>query len=216
MDEAVKTAIEELRGYRDQHYEIAEYTSGLDAGAHYAMDFLTVAVLNRSLTLIRGFCDLVESRNFLVAVPLIRLQLDSCLRFSAAWYAPNLNEVANKILGGARIKDLRDRDGNKMHDSYLMKKLAVKYPWVSDVYENTSGYIHLSDRHIFNALHIADKEERIVLLKVGEEDAFVPQEAYLDAIEGFKAITVVLLGLVKAYGRLKRQSREPRVDKQQV
>ncbi len=212
MDEAVAIAIEELRGFRDRHYETAEYASGANSGAGYMMDFLAVAVLNRSLALTRGFCDLITSRNFLAAAPLIRLQLDSCLRFSAAWYASNPDEVARKIFNGARVRDLRDRDGNKMHDGYLVDKLADEHPWIKDIYENTSGYIHLSDRHIFNAMRAGDEVDRIVWVKVGEEDAFVPQWAYLEAIEAFKEITVVLLGLVTAWGGIKRQYAQVQTD----
>lgn len=139
------TALKKLRGHRYLHYELAEHASGSKSGAGYPIDFLAVAVLNRSLALIRGFCDLIESRNFLAAVPLIRLQLDSCLRFSAAWYAPNPQEVAEKVLAGARIRDFPARDGDKvkMHDRYLVDQMAVKYPWVSEVYKNTSEYTPL-------------------------------------------------------------------------
>lgn len=198
-------ALESLRGCRDLHYKVAEYASGQSSNSLYTMDFLAVAVLNRSLALTRGFCDLIESQNFLAAVPLIRLQLDSCLRFSAALSTPNPNEVADKVLSGVSIRNLRDRDGDKMNDANLKRKLTEKYPWVSKVYENTSGFVHLSEKHIFNALHVENREARTVLLKVGEKDAFVPQWAYLEAVNAFKRITVTLLGLVKAWGKIKRQ-----------
>lgn len=51
-------------------------------------------------------------------------------------------------------------------------------------------------------------------LKVSEEDAFVPQEAYLEAIEGFEEITVILLGLVRAWGHIKRQHGRAQTDKE--
>jgi hypothetical protein len=205
MDEVAIKALEGLRESRDLHHEVAEYASGLESGAHYTMDFLVVAVLNRSMALTRGFCDLIESRNFLAAAPLVRLQLDSCLRFMAAMSASNPNEVADKVLAGTPISNLKDRAGNRMHDRYLKEKLAEKYPWVLDVYKHTSGFVHLSEKHIFNALHITDRKERTVLLKVGEEDAFVPQWAYLQAIRTFKEITEILLGLVMAWGHIKRE-----------
>ena len=217
MGEAVEKALKGLRETPRRHYEVAEYASGLQSGAHYPMDFLVVAVLNRSLALTRGFCDLIESRNFLAAAPLIRLQLDSCLRFWAALSVPNPNDVADEILKGTPVSHLKDRDGKKMNDGYLKKRLAEKYPWVSEVYEHTSGFIHLSEKHIFNALRVENREERTVLLKVGEEDAFVPEWAYLQAIRGFKEITLLLLGLVRAWGEIKRQhSGQPDPDQESV
>jgi hypothetical protein len=127
------------------------------------------------------------------------------MRFEAALSAPNPSAVAEKVLAGTPINTLKDRAGKRMTDSYLKKKLAERYPWVKEVYEHTSAFIHLSEKHIFNSLHIANEEERIVLLKVGDRDAFVPQWAYLQALRFFKEITAILLGLVTAWGHLKRQ-----------
>ena len=170
------------------------------------MDYLSIAVLNRSLALTRGFCDLIESGNFLAAAPLIRLQLDSCLRFFAAFSAPNPNEIAEEVLRGNHINKIKDRDGQPMSDANLKNKLAKKHPWILTVYENTSGFIHLSNKHIFNSLHVASEEDRTVLLKVGDRDAFVPNWAYIDAARAFKRITLMLLGLVRAWGEIKRQA----------
>jgi hypothetical protein len=54
-------------------------------GDLYGFDLLAVATLNPSMCLLRGFCDLIASENFIAAAPLLRMQLDNCLRFYAGW-----------------------------------------------------------------------------------------------------------------------------------
>jgi hypothetical protein len=55
----------------------------------YPLDLLAVAAMNRSLCLISGFRTLIASKNFISAAPLLRLQIDNCLRFFAAELAPS-------------------------------------------------------------------------------------------------------------------------------
>ncbi len=54
-----------------------------------------------------------------------------------------------KVFGGTPIKKIEDKGGKFMTDGYLAGKLNEKYPWVLNVYKKTSGYIHLSETHIF-------------------------------------------------------------------
>jgi hypothetical protein len=46
-------------------------------------DMYIIAAMKRSLCLLRGFADLVESRNYVAAAPLVRLQMDNALRVAA-------------------------------------------------------------------------------------------------------------------------------------
>ena len=118
MHEKVETALNELRAYRAKHFELGRYV--YESGSMYPLDLLATAALNRSLNLMNGFCDLIEARNFLAAAPLIRLQLDSCLRFSAAWLVDDPHNFADKVLHDKRVDRLRDRDGNELRDRYLV------------------------------------------------------------------------------------------------
>src|SRR5436309_1171588 len=51
--------------------------------ALYMFDLLAIAALNRSAGLCSGFRQLIRSRNFICAAPLIRLQIDNALRLYA-------------------------------------------------------------------------------------------------------------------------------------
>ena len=184
---------------RSAIYEAAKDFFNRGGAEQYLYDFLVIAVLNRSMSLIRGFCDLLRSENFAVAASLVRLHMDSALRFSARRFTDDLDSLGSKVLGGESIRDQKTRDGQRMSDRYLLTQLAAGYPWMEDVYRETSGFVHLSSKHIFQAMKATDKKTGAVDLKVSDRDAFVPEWAYLEAIEFFSKLTHVIVGEVRHY-----------------
>ena len=157
------------------------------------MDIFAIAVLNRSLCLTEAFCDLLEKKNFVVAASLLRLQLDNLVRFQAAWLVDKPNEFATLVLSGRKISDLKDRNGKFMKDFFLVGKLSEKYPRMKEVYKQTSGYIHLSEKHIFNALGKKEKDlKEPFTMKISSTDEFVTDKDYLEALAAFTAITGIL------------------------
>ncbi|TYZ08937.1 hypothetical protein FY528_12035 [Hymenobacter lutimineralis] len=154
----------------------------------FPLDILANAVLNRSLALINGFIVLAEADNYLAAIHLIRLHLDSFLRFAAAWQVDQPHEFALKVLDGEPIRQLKDRTGTKMTDAYLVGIFSKDYPWIKSVYDTTSGYIHLSDKHIYASTRI-EKEQRMMHFSIARKDRFLSLDLKVDAINGMIAIT---------------------------
>lgn len=200
MEERVRQAITQLRLLRDMYYESAKTILGVAPANFYHTDFFYIGVLNRSYCLLRGFCDLLDSENFVSAVPLVRLQLDCCLRAAAPGIVANPAVFASAVLGGTLVKDLKDRDGQKLTDKRLLDLLITDYPWIQDVYREASGFVHFSDKHIFNSLRIESEQERSVRLKVSDRDEFVPAWAYMEAIDAFGKLSMIFLDHIGAYG----------------
>jgi hypothetical protein len=200
MSDEVSAAIRSLRAYRDRHVELGRLM--YESGPLFPLDLLATAAMNRSLNLTMAFCTLIEVRSFLAAAPLIRLQLDSCLRLSAAWLVDDPHAFADKVLYGERVDKMKDSDGQFMRDNYLTNRLAEEYPWVAEVYKETSGYIHLSNKHIFNA-HRPGDEEGILEGRIAEGDSYVRDDLYLEAIAAFKAITDILFDYVHGWAYTK-------------
>ena len=69
-------------------------------GAIYPLDLLSNAVLHRSMSLISGFCAMIEAKNFICAAPLLRLQIDNLLRFYAAFVVSDPHEFAMEAVQG--------------------------------------------------------------------------------------------------------------------
>jgi len=167
-------------------------------GKFYPVDLLAQAVLNRSLNLVEGFVILAQQRNMICCGALLRLQLDNCLRFYAVYLVKDPHDFAMQVFGGKPIKKMKDKSGKPMTDAYLAEKLNEKFPWVLNVYKRTSGYIHLSETHIFNSFVEPATEGGTQRMGIGigsnyEGDEFI-EEAALAFIEATKVMFEYLIG----------------------
>jgi hypothetical protein len=208
MDETIQGTISELceEGH-NQHIDTGKLLLQSGTVYIYPIDYLAIPTLNRSLNLMHGFCDLIAAKNFIAAAPLIRLQLDNVLRLSAAWIVDDPMDFACKVVTGTPIKNLHDKENKKMTDHYLLQKVAVDEPWIANVYKHTSGYIHLSDKHVYHA--ISPEKDNQHNFKIAVGDAFVPDAVYVGAIEAFIDITSLLLAYIRGLGEWKRENHHP-------
>jgi hypothetical protein len=168
-------------------------------GALYPLDLLAIGALNRSAAQCAGFRNLVRSRNCICAASILRLQLDTALRFYAAFLVANPHTFASAVLKGTPVKRLKDKTGNPLHDTYLVSCLSKQYPWVAKVYQKTSGYIHLSEQHIFQAIESVEEQERVIKIKMSAEDKELPEQTYVEAVEAFCSATKVFHHYVEGW-----------------
>ncbi|MFC2090799.1 hypothetical protein ACFLT1_08480 [Bacteroidota bacterium] len=165
----------------------------------FSLDLLAIAALDRSLHLIFGFTNLIKADNFIAAAHLVRCHLDNLLRLSAAWLVDDPHDFAQKILDGKRVDELVDQKGHKLKDWYLRDKLNEEYPWVKNVYKETSGFIHLSDKHFFSTSRRKDDKSREVEFRISKTDNFVPESARIEAIKCMNEITNVLIKYIEGW-----------------
>lgn len=196
--------IDQIKSYQTPHLELCKELWEAYESKIYPLDFLANAVLKRSLSLIHGYCTLMEAKNFTCSTALLRLQLDNCLRFHAAWLVDNPHEFASKVLKGVPIKKQKDRKGKPMTDRYLVESLSAQYPWVKRVYEETSGFIHLSEKHIFMTFTDIDKESREIAFTISNIDDHVAESFYYESACAFCSVIEVLFEYL--YGWLKTKS----------
>jgi hypothetical protein len=169
------------------------------AGSLHAMDLFVSAVINRAIALSKGFALLANAKNYISAVPLIRLQVDNCLRFYASTLVSDYNDFFDKYLSGIHIRNIKDIDGNKMTDNYLARKLDKElFPGVLNLYQNTSGHVHLSNEHSFLQTEIIPDKEMSIRTKIGDIDFFKIDEKVDFAFNMFKA-TEFLLKMVQSW-----------------
>jgi len=152
-------------------------------GALYPLDLLTWAVGNRTASLVRGFRVLIESRNLAIAGATLRMQLDTYLRFMAAWYAPDPHEFAHAVLRGTRVSRLKDREGKKLTDNRLVEIASAENPWIASVYDLTSGFVHFSRSHVISVgREIKDNASGLGLELSGEDPTNATDESRREAI----------------------------------
>lgn len=80
-------------------------------GAFYPLDLLAIGALNRSAAQCVGFRLLVQARNFICAASILRLQLDTALRFYAAFLVAEPHVFASTVLKGIPVRKLKDSSG---------------------------------------------------------------------------------------------------------
>ena len=113
------------------------------------------SVLNRSMIINRGFLSLTKDNNYFCAIPLLRMQVDNCLRFFGIRLYDNPIDYIEKSMSGTKISSLKDKVTNhKLSDSYLAQQLNVHYTNVKNIYDDACKYVHLSEESLYNAMHI--------------------------------------------------------------
>ena len=206
ISEPVEKELKVLEKLNPDHLDVADYMLHADQGAVFTVDMMAQAVLHRSMCLIRGFCDAIRNENFLCAAPLVRLQLDSLLRFYALTIVKDPHKTAFAVLAGTPLKKQFDREGKKMTDRYLVEKLSVELPWVSSVYKETSGFIHLSDKHIHNTHGNIDNANRAVEVCRSGYDFALADKLRIESIKCMIEITKQMLRYVYSWAKTKAEA----------
>jgi hypothetical protein len=188
MHAELESRIERIEGMTDRHLSVAKQMFEADGKKMFSLDFLAAAVINRSLSLCAGFGCLVRADNYLCAASFVRMQLDSCLRFFAAYLVEDPHPFAASVLNAVPVRKMKDRRGEYMTDQYLVKTLATKYPWMPKVYDATSGFIHLSERHIASIIREVE-DDRSVSFMIDGTGKDVPLPFWVEMADGFLAAT---------------------------
>ena len=200
--ESLEASLARLESLDEVHVELGRQMFDGFGGALYGMDLLAAGALNRSRAHIAGFRQLLAAKNLICTGALLRLQLDTALRFHAAFLVEQPHDFARAVLSGRRVRDLKDRDGRKMTDAYLVKKLGQEFDWVPRVYQRTSGYVHLSATHLMSAMgptEGADESDRSITIKIAAEDKPLPSWIYIEAADAFRAATDIFLRYVRGW-----------------
>ena len=146
----------------------------------FVTDLFVLGGIKRALTLASGFRQLMESRNFTCAASLLRMQIDTAARLYALSYVGDMDLFVMKLLAGERFDRLKDASGMRLRDAYLVGKLAQSYPWVANVYAETSDFVHLSGRHFFTSVSNTDDAEWTLHIEISAADPKREDSAYFE------------------------------------
>jgi hypothetical protein len=174
--------------------------SKIEKGQLTKISHFIMSVTDRAISFNRAFLTLTNLNNYQTAICLIRLQIDNCLRLFAYSIANNSFEFYDNVLAGLHIRNLVDRENNKMTDEHLSTKLDQIFPGIKLLYKNTSGYIHFSKNHLFlnNKIEVISDEELKMKTKIGDIDRLEIYEQVDFAFNMFFA-SKCLLELITSY-----------------
>lgn len=178
----------------------------LTPSGFYTFDIFVNGLLNRSVNLLKGFITLIREKNFIAAAPLVRLHLDSLLRL----YAPqlidyNIDDFALKVIGGTAIRQLKDKDNQRMTDARLVEKISKheNFNWITKVYNTGNAYVNYSDQLIFASIKTKVMQERTINFTVGQHDEFIPLSEKHGAVHWMHEITDGLVFFIDSWVKQK-------------
>jgi len=209
-DDLLSRRLGELKALEDSLLDLALSCMKAYGGALYPMDLLANGASNRTIAQSTCFRRMIEERNMICAGSLLRLQLDTALRFYAAYISENPHKFAHEVLKGTRVDKLKDRDGKLMQDRYLVRQLAHAegLEWLERVYQETSGYIHLSSKHLFCSFTAVDTEARTMEMQVSAFHSHLPEAIFLEAVDAFLAATKLYMKYLQGWGVTKQNPEE--------
>lgn len=207
---------------RGEHVKLGEEMLKIDGGNIYPSDLWAMAALNRSIANIRGFESLVRDRNLLCAAVFIRMQLDTALRFTAFAHVPSERDTLIKVLEGTSLRKLQDMHGKRLTDARIKDRFlelnpGPEFAWINDVYDKTSGYVHLSDAHLMAINYGAENSSpgSAIRLVVGSP-AKPPDDSTLNNVIGtFDKATHLVLVCVGSWVMHKKSRRDPGTSEEQ-
>lgn len=210
MDERLEKWLKELQGMANEHLHVMQLCITADNSNMFTTDLLAGAAINRSLSNIQGFIAMMRNNNYLLAGSIVRLQLDTLLRFFALHLVEKPASLADEILSGKKLSKMRCKEGHHLTDAYLCKKFTEteNLPWVMTVYERTSGLIHLSRGHIAITMHSEKNDpERMLRLTIGEKANIVSYEDQEELTQCIIHITELIITYI--YGWVKTKESFP-------
>lgn len=195
----VLRALEGLEERRDKLLELSQKMLSAYGGSHYPVDFLAIGAIKRIISISGGIKLLINAFNMVCARSLLRLHIDTALRFFAVFIVKEPHDFAMKVMSGGQISRMKDRLGKTMTDSYLVSKLASEYSWLPTVYKNLSGYVHFSDQHLFSSVQNIDDETHSVQYVIYEKDTKYPQFSWVEVIDCFNETTDIFIKYLEGW-----------------
>jgi hypothetical protein len=117
-------------------------------------DHLVIAALRRALDNIHGMMAMVDQRNIFCGMPIVRYQIDTALTLYGRRLVADIDDYVVYMMKGNERRKYRDREKRKMTDAYLHGKLTGEHEHTSELYSESSGFIHFSTHHLHRVLDL--------------------------------------------------------------
>ena len=202
----VRSLLAQVEADRDAMLKLWVGVLGNAGAPVFPLDLMAFGAVKRNVSTARAFHMMIESWNMVCARSLLRIHIDTSLRFSAAWLVEKPHEFATGVLKGERIDKMKDKDGKRLSDANLVKVHSSEYPWLPAVYENLCGYVHFSGSHIYDSVANAGEQDKTITFEVSDTDLNFPEFSWVEILECFREATAMLGKFLNGYGRTKQLS----------
>ncbi|WP_313056503.1 hypothetical protein [Stutzerimonas nitrititolerans] len=208
QSELVKELLLSLKQDSDELLNLGMQVVGPSGSPMFPLDWVVFAAIKRSISTASAVTAMVQAWNMVCARSLLRMHIDTALRFSAAWLVAEPHTFATSVLAGARIDKLKDTNGKRLTDAHLVEIRKSEYPWLPDVYSNLSGYVHFSGSHIHDAISNLVDEDRTIEFLISDTDLKFPEFSWVEILECFREATSILANYLQGYAQTKKLTPE--------
>ena len=204
----MKSLAERLKSIESLENELQRKCQSIvQSGATFSyIDYFLLGATKRTLSQSLGFRKLVKGWNFSCATILVRMQIDTAMRINGIPLLANPEFDIKRIFDGkTTFRNLKSMEGKPMTDVNLRKRLSEKYPFVTQLYKETSDFVHLSSRHLWPTLVETNDEDQMAYFVLSGEDPKHEEANYYDVVDAFfkvsKMTSTLLLALLMARHR---------------
>jgi hypothetical protein len=180
-----------------EHVRVADRLLRSAGNQMFTIHAALLAMIQRSHDVSGGFVMMVEARNLSSAAPLVRLQLDTLVRASYILRSTKPDEVASEVVSGTEFRHMRDETGKRLLDGRLVDLAAQHHPWIRKLYEEMSGWVHLSPWHIEAAFGI-EAEPGLRTITVPIDPGSIYPQVWLSLVEAAGQTTRLLLQYIES------------------
>ena len=199
QDQSVLDRLAVYRMDEDLIYQLAKDLFQCGNQAIFPMDFLTYGAIQRSFSTVTAIASLVEQSNMLASRAILRVHIDTVLRYAAAWFVDDPQDFASKVHEGKRIDQMKDSVNQQLRDKRLVELLTPDHPWLPTVYERLSGYVHFSDSHISSVFTNVDKDTQKVSFEFGRYETKYPPFSWIEVMDCAHDATGILAKYIKGW-----------------
>jgi hypothetical protein len=162
------------------------------------IDWYILAAIKKTASLVHAFCVLARAKNTLAAAALIRLQLDTAMRVFGLSLVDDVDAAGARLMNDESYRKLKSREGEFLLDTVLHRKLNEQYPGLTEAYEATSSYVHLSGAHIKTGLS-ARPDSPVLFFHLNGTDDARPDEWFADIVDSFDQATGLTAELIQKF-----------------
>jgi hypothetical protein len=141
----------------------------------YNLDFYMLSIINRAISLNKAFILLLENKNSLTAISIVRLQLDNAIRLNAIKVVENEDDFLKHFFEGKPINKYKIGK-QTLTDKFLVTELDKDVPGALDLYNYLCAFIHFSDRYFQATKTNSKKKEAMFGVVIGDSNVLNENE----------------------------------------
>ena len=109
------------------------------------IDTFLYSMIVRIMKLNEGFMTLLEMKNEICAMPLIRIQLDNLNYLYAGIHVDDYDYFFHRLLKGKPINQMKDMNGNPLTSRYITERIDEKFPMIKQIRMSGDKFVHPSE-----------------------------------------------------------------------